>query len=640
MTRPILQSSKLLHAREAIAAHAVRPFERLDTVPPRQAAEIIASADRIVESGVFSIGSFNCNIRPPIDFDAHNRSFAFHMHAWDAVSALLLAYDAGGDRKYLDAGLAIARDWIARHQLPLLEMRMDEALAAARAHTATLAWYDMGVGQRIYRIAYLIDVLARLPEICTEEEFDRLWRMLAFHHELLSAESFFKGHNNHGLYQALGQLAAARRFDCLPDFQKYKTLASERLVLMMERSFFPSGAHREHSPGYHNMVLTSLLGAREAGLLSGGLNALLARAENMLGWMTAPDTTLATIGDTDLATRNYSASLAGYADESLRFLWTGGKSGSPPASGVLAVPDAGYAFARIYEDPVQLGRAAYLAQISGFHSRTHKHADHLSMVWHDRGHEILIDPGRFSYASSKPPMDSELFKQGFWYSDPRRIYVEKTRAHNCAEIDGRDYLRKAVKPSGSALLEAREEEGLVITSSETRHFRTVRHWRGLVMKAGHFLLVLDWLQDKENTHDYRQWFHLAREWEVSAGGSGMRAVNGDEELRVVSLLPGGAFQPVVCGQTEPCLLGWRSDKAESLAPSPCFSILQTANTAAFATLFVFGETAEPDLEFSQVNATFRKGRLGWRDAQGSHQLFLDRASGEFHVTRKRRLKFW
>ena len=624
-----------MHIRNMIARRPIDAYEQLDTISSHPAI-----ARHILESGCFVTGARSLNIRPPIDFDVDDRSAAYRLHAWDPVSFLLKEFQVRGEQRYFDAAYNIARDWMLQHQASLLTQDTQSGIQAALEDGGTKAWYDMGVGQRIYRLAYILDHLAR-DERCSDGEFETFWRSLVFHHELLSVDAFYRGHHNHGLYQALGQLAAARRFESAPGFTAYKGIATRRLSSLLERTLFQSGAHKEHSPVYHYMVLISLISAERAGLIESSYRPLLQRAESILSWMTMPNGSLAPIGDTDVKIRtNLSPEAEGFSDPGLLFQRTGGRVGSSPSSGVMAVHDAGYVFARIPDDDLPGESAAYLAQIAGFHSRTHKHSDHLSMIWIDRGHEVLIDPGRYGYGGPLQPPDSELFKQGFWYSDPRRIYVEKTRAHNCVEIDGRDYPRKGVKPFGSALLDAREEEGFVVTSCETRHFRTVRHWRGLVMKAGHFLLVLDWLHDKENTHDYRQWFHLAPEWVVAADGDGMRAVNGDEELRVVSLLPGGAFQPVVRGQTEPELLGWRSDKAESLVPSPCFSILQTENTAAFATLLVFGDTAEPDMAFSKVNATCRKGRFGWRDARGSHRLFFDRTSGEFHVTQKRGLKFW
>ena len=222
MTPTELQPSKSSPIREQIAGRLLRPFERLDTGPLKSANETVASADRLVESATFRLGPFKCNIVPPIDFDAHNRSCAFHSHAWDAVSLLLLAYDANSEDRYLEAALAIANDWMVQHQLRLLEMPRDEALAYALGHTETQAWYDMGVGQRIYRMAYLVDVIARLPDRCSDKEFEHYWESLTFHHRLLSQEKFFKGHNNHGLYQALGQMAAARRFDFLPEVRTYE----------------------------------------------------------------------------------------------------------------------------------------------------------------------------------------------------------------------------------------------------------------------------------------------------------------------------------------------------------------------------------------------------------------------------------
>ena len=76
---------------------------------------------------------------------------------------------------------------------------------------------------------------------------------------------------------------------------------------MMDKSFFSSGPHMEHSPAYHSMVLGSALGAREAGLVrDASVLALLHKAEEALSWMIQPDNSLVPFGDTIPKPRVYS----------------------------------------------------------------------------------------------------------------------------------------------------------------------------------------------------------------------------------------------------------------------------------------------------------------------------------------------
>ena len=416
-------------------------------------------------------------------------------------------------------------------------MSRPDALSFAEAHTQTKAWYDMAVGQRAYRLAYIIDA----AQCCglDEGELEALHASLAFHQELLARDSFFRAHTNHGLYQDLGQLAASRRFLHLDRNKEYFELASLRLQLMFERSFFPSGIHREHSPDYHYMILGTLLGARASGLLKPSMNKMISEAEDVLRWLAGPYGTLATIGDTALKSRIPIS-----------------RGGEP--EGIRAFDDAGMVFIK---EPRR-----HFAQIAGFHSRTHKHADHFSMVWWDGNREILIDPGRYGYVGQTVPR-SDLWNEGFWYSDPNRVYVERTRAHNCVEIDGRDYPRKNTRPFGSALTAAEKQGDLYVTTCEATHFRTVRHRRDCILKPGHFLLMLDWLYDRSGEeHAFRQWLQVAPDWSALPAESGARFAQDGETLAVLDLLERGV--PVVLwGQTEPFMSGWRSDGPESITPS-------------------------------------------------------------------------
>ncbi len=177
------------------------------------------------------------------------------------------------------------------------------------------------------------------------------------------------------------------------------------------------------------------------------------------------------------------------------------------------MPDEGYVFARSDYPETPGAPWWYFAQTASFHSRVHKHADDLSFVWSDRGLPILVDPARFAY-SGKTERGSDLAKQGFWYADPKRIYVESTRAHNTVEIDGRSYNRTRT-PYSSALRYAGEQDGLIVTECHHRPAGTVLHIRLLTLAPGRFLLVVDWLFDRSGTaHDFRQHVHFHPDWHV------------------------------------------------------------------------------------------------------------------------------
>jgi hypothetical protein len=615
------------------SSHPLLPYETLET----NAREISPKFRTVVELRLqhgYTVNRFSIpSVVPPIDWSAHNRSFSLQLHSWDAISELLSGYSVYADERYLQAAVAYARSWIAEFQVPTLQHHSTEELDRLVIPHMPTEWYDMAVGQRCYRLAYLLDVLAR-REDTDDSELETLWRSLRFHLLLLNRDHFFRGHTNHGLYQALGHLAAARRFIDLPGMAAEHETAQGRVLAVLAAHFSDEGPHKEHSPGYHYMLMGTLINARRCGLLdSEEIAARIARIESAIVWMVTPESSLVTIGDTD-PREMYRGERAArlHRDEALRYIVSGGKIGTPPPTGVRAYYEAGYAFARLYADGVEREpqNASYLAQIAAFHSRVHKHADHLAFVWHDGHREILIDPARYAYAG-RTEKGSELHEQGFWYSDPKRIYCESTRAHNTVEIDGTSFPRARVKPFGSALVYAGEVDGCAVTYCEATLFRSIRHSRQLVMAPGRFLLVLDWLYDRTGApHDYRQYFHFAPRWQVAVEDGIVVAHHPGVDtlplaLRAASLVDEATLGPVVRGQEEPQLLGWLSDKAYSLVPTTCFHVHRRSNEpTSLVTLFVLGSTLRIDRKRTRFNRSLSAGQVAWTDDHGPQSIEIKR----------------
>ena len=576
-------------------------------------------------------GYYLSSLTPPLPWSKFERSFSFRLHAWEPLCFLLKGSCTGNDqvrcKNHFKVSFDYAIDWINSFQIPIIDLNPASLLDKEITESDGFAWYDMAVGKRIYRLAYILEIVCR-DSSYTDEVVEVLYRSLQFHHRLLSINKFFKVHSNHGFYQALGQLAAAKRFAHIDEASdSYFTLATDRLSQLISAHFTIDNVHKEHSPAYHYMILGILIGARQTDLITNQeIYECVEVMEQVLTWMIKPNSYIATLGDTDPKDMIRTVSRAQqFKNASLQAITSGGQVGVYPEVGVCPFYSAGYAFARLFAPHVQpeFANASYLAQTACFHSRVHKQADHLSFIWYDKNRDILIDPGRYAYAG-RTERGSDLFNQGFWYSDPKRIYCETTRAHNTVEIDGKSFPRK-VKPFGSALLYAAEEDGCAVTYCEATHFRRIRHNRLLIMGPGRFLLVLDWLYDRSGTfHDYRQYFHLASEWNVFKQDDKIIADHpGSESLTpldlcVTSLISTATLSPVVRGQEEPELLGWLSDKANSLIPTSCFHFHQYSNQpTSFVTLFVFGKTLEVNPKMTRFNRSLSAGQVAWKDQQGS-----------------------
>jgi hypothetical protein len=634
--------------RVSIRAQPLAPYHFLEILPKPTSEAAKLDGERLLSEGWTLPDDAIPSLTAPLRWTGHSRSLEFHLHAWAPVQRLLVAFDLTGETKFFDTAAALAKDWIDQCGIDLTVLTLGEAAEKALGAAHTNWWYDMAVAQRLQRLVYIIDVLSRGGE--PDRSLKRLIRAAILHHTVLASETIFKAKTNHGYFQALNHYAAAVRMPRLDPHGAWLALARERLIGMIARQFSPSGVHLEHSPGYHYMVTVSLLNARRSGVLEPSLKDRVAVLERNLSWMIMPSGGLATIGDTDPRNLKLDRDDGFFEDLSLIAAIT---HASGVLEGVVWGADHGMAFARLTSaagpvNPSRPSHIAYLAQTAAFHSRTHKHADHLSFVWYDAGVEILTDPARYGYAGSTVP-GSDLALDGFYYADPRRVYVETTRAHNCVVIDGRNYARRGVKPFGSALRDAREENGMAVTESELWHFGAVRHRRNLVMRPGHFLLVLDWLHDRSGEpHDYVQHFKLAPSWQATVDGDLVRARHPGgtdaagktlhpQPLCVASALPGAEWLPIARGEDEPQLLGWVSDRAYSLTPASVLRAgARVSGPHSFATLFVLSDDLEIDRERSRANPTAKNGQIFWRDGHGSFALRFapDAANGSIRFTRE------
>jgi hypothetical protein len=608
-------------ARHGVNALPWRPY---DALMPEDRLSVDDAA------AVMSVGWTFANLpavalRPPIAWQAivaGNRTWAFRLHSWDALGPVLSSYEATRDQQYLEFALSVALDWIEQHP--------------SRRIDPESAWYDMAVALRAYRLAYLVDVAAR-ARIATHAQIAALLTSVREHRAELADGAAFVAHNNHGFFQAAGQLALSARLSDLDGIDQDRTQSQSRLALMVANQFTVEGVHREHSPAYHLLVAQTLSRLVELSLLGDPeLVALSRRALEALHWFVLPDGTLATLGDTD-PIPELDRPAERVLNEHLRFMLTRGASGRPARKQLQAFPASGYVAIRA---PVPRGRdglagAAYLVQTAAFHSRVHKHADDLSFIWYDRGEQLLVDPGLYGYLGGRTAVASEAFELGFAYADPRRIYVESTRAHNTVEIDGRSDRRKDPDIYGSALRQWGDADGVLWTHARLDR-GGVLHDRVLALRPSHWLLVFDALLDPGGgAHELVQRFHFAPGLtgchELGAGFA-LTVPGQPQPLYVHPLLPAKRLE-AVRGQEEPALLGWISRQHRTLTPvwTAAFA-LAGLGPHTFATLLAFADA--PPLTRQGTAATTEVGRdatLSWDLGEGPESVQLTTEGGELSL---------
>lgn len=525
-----------------------RPLGKVETFAARGSAEVIR------EEGWRHASLDPVKISVPFDWVyacRDHRSQAFHLHAWDFMVPFLMAWHKDRDRDALQWCLERAADWAAT---------FNEGLSRG-----TMAWYDMAIGLRAPRLAYLVQ--EAVHEGVASTIIDTLTLSVIQHQRHIFSARAFNANTNHGFYTAVGELSFAKRLLTLPGMSVVEEQGHQRLRRVVSTQFAEDGGHLEHSPDYHRMLVSSFLGAIQDGLLDDGEVARrIERAGEVMGWFLRPDRSIVQIGDSParLVTRVDREMAAPHTV----FLVTEGKGGEPNPEEMLVLPDSGYAIVR---SPQPKGRddhldAGYLTFMAGFHSRTHKHCDDLSITWFDGGQELLIDSGRFGYLDQLPT-NSPLRDEGFFYARPERQYVERTMAHNTAEADGRDQERVRRAPYGSALVGGQQEHDRFRLIGEVNH-GAWSHRRSITYLPGAWLLVEDALQALDgNPHDFRLWWNLPEELrDPSVEGGRVTFLLPDGRPLYVSALRETDVVPPAKGQRNP-LRGWRSKMDEEFTPA-------------------------------------------------------------------------
>lgn len=572
--------------RDTDPARARRQIEQLSERPLEPLYRETQEPDDILNEG-WVLGGFPAvKVGASLDWigaSAGDRSWNFHLHSWDFMEPVLRRYGDQGDTHDLAWAAEVALSWGA-------------VFGDGDAH-GTMAWYDMALSLRAYRLAYLAEQAVR-SSLLDDETTRSLLLLVHLHREKLLEEAAFKGGSNHGVYTALGALALARRFPHFEGMDRLAEVSRQRLHFVTERQFLGDGGHAEHSPDYHRMLLDTYSRGLDVDLLDDDqLRKTIERAEEALGWFIQPDGRLVQIGDTPA--RSMIVADPFVSSPTTIFLQTRGRQGKPNDTGLFTLPDAGYAFVRSPQPQDELDHeaSAYLSLFAGFHSRSHKHADDLSITWFDRGQEILIDAGRYGYVDLLPK-DSPLRLEGFYYSAPERQYVESTPAHNTVQVDGVDHARRGRKPYGSGIESAEERDGHFHVSGRVDH----GHWthsRRVVLLPHRWLLVVDNVDATDGSdHRFDVWWNLSGVLDPRPSEAGSCALSfdlpGSTERLWMRGFSGADLVPPATGQRDP-LRGWRSQQDREFTPATSVGYRAGGERHTFVTLLAFGKECPTDV---------------------------------------------
>jgi len=558
------------------------------------------------------------SIKPPVNWDYWpNRSANYHLHTFDPLD-ILSGYSGSRGQHIIDASLLFTLDWIDNH------FENYQGGVYHKPQVESFAWYDMAVGLRIQKIAFLLDIASRQQHV-PDETVQRLWQALLKHIEYLDVEENLIYRNNHGLYQLAGQLTATRRFKWISEIADANGRACLRLNRILSDQFTPEGIHREHSPDYHNILTNTIKTLVDLNVTGNNcqLEDYYTKSSSALDLMYMPDGGLLPFGDTShlKALREIQEHQPG------------------PSPEVVGFQKSGLFIMR--QQSASQEDSTYFAMQAAFHSRAHKHADDLSIVWYDRGILLFTDPGKYGYRKAGD-ITPEQRQEGYWYSDPKRMYVESTRAHTTIEINNKNHDRVNRKPYGSALLAWGDvDNGILYVSGKVPHTGGFEHSRFIVFCPSKWLLILDNItvnETSEQKNIYRQWFQLGPQLRAAKEGQ-VYKITGNSlmvPLSATSFMSDVQLDEPFYGQVDPCLQGWHSPIDGTFEPvtSLCFN-LDTTGGGMFVTLFSFSKDVSQKSYLLESDGGIG-GEFRWTDVYGQHVITIRGAGRSDPYVRYRR----
>jgi len=211
------------------SARPLRPYEHVSP-QERGGKRALKTAEAVLARGWRLSGGPPLRLDRPVLWHGieARRSWWFHLNCLDPIAPLLDALDVTGDERYLAPAADLAGSWAHAHQ--------------SFEGENSFAWYDMAVGLRAYRLAYLLDVMAR-SESCSDAQVALVLSSVLLHAHSLADDDAFAWHSNHGLYQAVGQLAMAWRLPTLDPMRLAKSQSLARLEELIDTQFTEEGVH-------------------------------------------------------------------------------------------------------------------------------------------------------------------------------------------------------------------------------------------------------------------------------------------------------------------------------------------------------------------------------------------------------------
>ena len=397
------------------------------------------------------------------------------------------AYARTGDERYVRAWMDQVRSWI-------------EACPPGFPRT-------IDTGRRLHNwvLSFEYFVHSRRSPSVSPRFLARMLEAMRRDAEFLYRPEHWRRFSNWGTFENQGLAFMAVLF---PEFRRNSLWLKEvwfRMYFQLQEDFYPDGMHKETSPSYHSHELQVwfdfLRQARANGLenpwhgqvpLPPEEELFLPRVRALM-YLYKPDGTVPQVGDTDRFSERAFLREVGETFHAPDLVWvaTDGRRGAKPEHTSVCFPQGGYTVLRSGwgEGRRPFGQELYLLFDCGSTFPWHAHYDMLSVTAMAYGHDLLCDPGRYTYTRG-----------------PERDYFKGTAAHNTIVMDGRN--QPKYTPAAPFWVSTPAFD-YVAGKNDSRPEAV--HRRSIFFVKPEYWIVVDRLTGKLVTHFFDQYWHLSRE---------------------------------------------------------------------------------------------------------------------------------
>lgn len=293
------------------------------------------------------------------------------------------------------------------------------------------------------------------------------------------------------------------------DASEWRDYAAGRLYDEEITQFYPDGAQRELSPGYHKTSLSNIVAILRLARLNNYRlpDDYTKKLENIFEYfqkIMMPDGKLPAVNDAgweDCISQMKSATELFPHRLDFAYIASNGEKGKKPHYTSIWMPWAGWYVMRSGWEK----DAFYAFFEVGPFGAEHQHEDKLSFILSAYGSRLITECGIYAYDNS------------LW-----RKYAISARGHNVARIDGKDQNRMAQtrnKTISTSIVRLKNTfisnnsydygEGHYSDGYGTDIDKSVTHYRSLKFVKNKYWVVTDEFIPNDNlTHSYDIWFHL------------------------------------------------------------------------------------------------------------------------------------